>query len=149
MNLKIVGILCICLIILIIPHYNEASKLVLVGKFYTKNSADNNLKKNALLEKFVENGKQKEIQLKKYEDVIKNLFNDITKLNEKIEVLNNSNMSLQSKLQQQHLYYENKDKKTEQVKKKEFSKVSKKVINTNRPEIGNIYSKSLKKMSKN
>ena len=149
MNVKIISIISIILLILLIPHYSQDSKLVLIGKFYTKNSADNHSKKEILLQKLIENGKDKQVQINKYEDVIKNLFNDITNLKQKVEVLNNSNMSLQSKLQQQHLYYENKDKKTEQNKKKEFSKVSKKVINTKRPEIGNIYSKSLKKMSKN
>ena len=149
MNLKIIGVLFVILLIIVIPHYNNSSNLVILGRFYTKSSAENNSNKNKLLEKLIESGKDKQSQLKKYEEVIQNLFNDNTDLKSKIEVLDNSNKSLQSKLQQQHLYYENKDKTDKKTKKQEFAKVSKKVINTKRPEIGNIYSKSLKKMKKN
>ena len=37
-------------------------------------------------------------------------------------------------------------KKQEKIKKEEFKSVSKNVINTSRPEIGNMFSKSLKKL---
>lgn len=142
-------ILCIIIIIFYIPHYDIDSNMILFGQFYTTNEVEdftklisNSKSQINTLENDIENYIKRNLSLNNDNSILKT---NIEHLNSEISQLKQSNQVLQYKIQQQHEYYEKKDKTEEKTKKEEFTRVSKKVINTSRPELGNMFSKSIKK----
>jgi hypothetical protein len=144
-------VIIICFIVFT-PHYNLNADLCIFGNFYTELEAKTYLNTN-------NNNIDDNNNLSKDNDTLKSSLNSLTQKlaikNKELEnFLQNNNkyqkdiQTLKFKLQQQHDFYEVKEKKQEQKKKTEFAQVSKKTINLKRPEIGNMFSKSLKKTSK-
>lgn len=150
-NAKFILLVVICFV-LFVPHYDLDGNMVLCGNFYTKIHS----------EAYKDTQNQYNTNKKELLDSIKHLKQTIhtqsnklyeketevsllTKEKEKLEV---DVQTLQFKIKQQHDFYEIKEKKQEEKKKTEFAQVSKKTINIQRPEIGNMFSKSLKKTSK-
>lgn len=144
-------ILCVILFITCVPHYDDERNIVLFGQFY---SLEDVSQYHDVIEDYEDKINHLETELQHVTKSNKfSTFNNsqlektVQQLTSEIDQLKQSNQVLQYKIQQQHEYYEKKDKEEVKVKKEDFSRVSKKVINTSRPEIGNMYSKSIKKKS--
>tara|TARA_Y100000389_G_C17399410_1_gene484452 strand:- start:114 stop:590 length:477 start_codon:yes stop_codon:yes gene_type:complete len=150
-NIKCILLTIICLI-LFVPHYDLDGNLVLCGNFYSKINSEA-FKQQKTTHSNTQNDLLKTIDtLKKSLHSISNKLNtkeqDIRSLEEDKKKLEIDVQTLQFKIKQQHDFYEIKEKKDEEKKKTEFAQVSKKTINIKRPEIGNMFSKSLKKTTK-
>ena len=146
-------------IIYFIPHYDDTGKYKLFGIYYnTKhinkiNKSENNNKK---LKKVLENYKNKNNSLsqkfKNFSEKLKNNQKNITFLQSKNSNLENNISVLKSQLNQQQNFIktqniEHKQENTQKefIKKRQFSNVSKNTITNERPKLGNMYSKALKK----
>ena len=149
MNIKYTDIIILLFIIFCcIPHYDEDSSIVLIGIFYSKKKSkfySDLLNFNKIL-------KQKNKSLEQSNNslnlTIKKIYNQHTQCLDELEKIKNNKQELSFKLEQKENFIKSQEKirKNNNNKKKEgFSRVSKKNINNKRPEIGNIYSKSLKK----
>lgn len=145
-------ILIIICIIILIPHYNLKGELCLIGNFYTKLDSltfisTQNKNQNDInnLQQIIDNLK---FTIDSLQNKLSEKINDISSLTENNKKLQTNVQTLQFKIKQQHEFYEVKKKKKEEKKKTEFAQVSKKTINLKRPEIGNMFSKSLKKTKK-
>lgn len=148
-------IIIVFVIFCCIPHYDKNCNFALVGQFYSKETSETfkNLTTtmntdNISLSQQITSLQQENQQLKQ---TIQNIFSKHTTCLQDLENANQIKETLQFKIEQQHQFQENEKKikqKEKKHKKEGFSKVSKKLINTKRPEIGNLYSKSLKKSSK-
>ncbi len=145
---KYLIVIIICIIIFI-PHYNTKSELCFFGNFYTKlDSLTYFNDKNKIINDINTLSSKTNTQ----KSLIYNLQNKLSDKQTEINNLIHNNkklethlQTLQFKIKQQHEFYEVKKKKKEEKKKTDFAQVSKKTINLKRPEIGNMFSKSLKK----
>jgi len=145
----IIIIICICIFV---PHYDTQGNLCFFGNFYSKIYA------NIFLEKMKKITTDKEMILntitklendtKKCHKKNKDVLNENLLYKKQIDKLNIDIQTLQFKIKQQHEFYEIQGKQKEEKKKTDFARVSKKTINLKRPEIGNMFSKSLKKTKK-
>lgn len=131
-------IFCFAVFLVVVPHYDEDGKQVLIGKFYTTRSSKINKKENEL-----KNWENKNVTY--LTSRIVTLQKNKQDLEEKNKVLTEQIDVLTNKLTQQENFYKNKKEETEQIKKVSFSNVSKKQVNTQRPEFGNSFSKAIKK----
>tara|TARA_E500000178_G_scaffold299774_1_gene307640 strand:- start:9 stop:482 length:474 start_codon:yes stop_codon:yes gene_type:complete len=145
----IIIVICICIFV---PHYDTQGNLCFFGNFYSKTYA------NIFLEKMKKITTDKEMILNtinKLENDTKicyqknrNILNENKLYKKEIDKLKIDIQTLQFKIKQQHEFYEIQEKQKEEKKKTDFARVSKKTINLKRPEIGNMFSKSLKKTKK-
>ena len=146
-----------------LPHYDEHGEYALFGTYYNVDhilkikKSKNNSKK---LKKIVNNYKNKNIFLEKkinnfseqYKDNEKNTKQNISYLQSQNQKLKNNIGVLKSKLDQQQDFIKNQNiehkqenEQKEFIKKRQFSNVSKNTITNERPQFGNMFSKSLKK----
>ena len=147
----------------LVPHYDDNGKYKLFGTHYTtkhihqlnKSKEDNkNLKKmmtnyknknNSLSNKFKNfSEKYKNIQ-KNHQDDINNLKSQNDNLKSNINLLKSQLNQQQDFIKTQNIEHKQENKQKEFIKKRQFSNVSKNNITNERPQLGNMYSKSLKK----
>lgn len=142
-------------IIIYIPHYNSEGKYVFFGTFYTKNEAKYLIKYNKInsdyvdLESKLSSSKTKEnLFLNKLEDTIQkneNLNNEVDELNSQIDLLKSKFSQQEQFIQNQVKEEKNQKVKKEKVKKTQFADVSKKIVNNDRPQFGNMFANNIKK----
>ena len=136
----------LCMLIYI-PHYNEHGTYSFFGKFYTRNEALQTSRVAVLT--------QDNKHLDDKYNMIKNNYQSILqKHNTEVDKLNTHNDLLQSKLNQQQDFIskgksKQKSKSNSKTKDKtQFSEVSKNIINTDRPSLGNMISNNIKKITR-
>ena len=139
----------------LVPHYDEKGEYKLFGEYYdTKhilqlktnqsknkkliNIIDSQKNKNISLQQKFQNLSQTTQNLKLLEKENKNLKNNIDLLKSKLD-------QQQQFIQTQNIEHKQENKQKQFIKKRQFSNVSKNNITNERPQLGNMYSKSLKK----
>ena len=145
-----------------IPHYDESGKYKLFGKYYNKEHITKEKKmtkmdnKNEKLKKILNNYKTQNLSMRqkfknfseKYKNNQKNLYNLETQnqnLTKNISVLKSQLSQQQEFIKNQNIEHKQENKQKQFIKKRQFSNVSKTNISNKRPQLGNMFSKSLKK----
>jgi hypothetical protein len=152
--LMVVCVICLGIIIYI-PHYNINGKYVFFGTFYTKNEANYVNKYNKINSDYVD-VESKLASSKTNENLflnkLENTLQKNEKLNNEVEELNSRIDLLKSKFNQQEQFIQNQVKeeknqkvKKAKVKKTQFADVSKKIVNNDRPQFGNMFANNIKK----
>ncbi len=149
-------------IIYLIPHYDESGKYKLFGSYYdTKHilKIKKSEKDNKKLKKILENYKNKNNSLttkyknfsEKHKNIQKDnqtninyLQNQNKNLKDNIEVLKYKLNQQQEFIKNQTVEHKQENKQKEFIKKRQFSNVSKNNITNERPQLGNMFSKSIK-----
>ena len=166
-NNLIIILICISIFIItslsfifcLVPHYDDNGKYKLFGTYYnTKHimKLDKYNVNNKKLKKMVENYKNKNNSLsqkfKNFSEKLKNNQQNISFLQTQNANLKNNVNLLKSQLNQQqdfiktqNIEHKQENKQKEFIKKRQFSNVSKNNITNERPQLGNMFSKSLKK----
>lgn len=131
-----------------IPHYDENGNYKLFGKHKSKEEALYFYKfneTNSINLKYESKISSHEAKEKFYLEKIKSLNEDLDKVQENSDLL-------KSKFDQQEKYIKEQNVKKVQTKKKankdkktRFADVSKKIVNNDRPQFGNMFSNNIKK----
>ena len=131
-----------------IPHYDEYGNYKLFGQFRTK---DEVIYLNKYKEINIQNI-QYESKISSYESKENFYLEKIKSLNEKLGQVQENSDLLKSKFDQQEKYIKEQNVKKVQTKKKankdkktRFADVSKKIVNNDRPQFGNMFSNNIKK----
>ena len=170
-NSLLIILLSVCVFILTssafifyaLPHYDEHGEYTLFGTYYNIDhilklkKSKNNSKK---LKKIVNNYKNKNISLEKKMYNFSEQYKHNEKTNQQnISYLQSQNQNLKSNIgvlksqldqqqdfiKTQNIEHKQENKQKEFIKKRQFSNVSKNTITNERPQFGNMFSKSLKK----
>ena len=170
-NIMFMSLLCVGVFLLtsisflfyLVPHYDESGNYKLIGRYYNTehiSKLDKSNQNNKKLKKMIENYKTKNNSLSKKIKNFSEKYKNIQKNNQKnIDKLQSQNNSLQSNIgvlrsqlsqqqefiKNQNIEHKQENKQKEFIKKRQFSNVSKNNITNERPQLGNMYSKSLKK----
>jgi len=156
---------CSVFIFYFLPHYDQGGKYKLFGKYYNREhiTQQNKIKKlqkvdkkNEKLKKIVNNYKNQNLSMRqkfknfseKYKNNQKNLYHLETQnqnLSKNISVLKSQLNQQQEFIKNQNIEHKQENKQKQFIKKRQFSNVSKTNITNKRPELGNMFSKSLKK----
>ncbi len=135
----------LCMLIYV-PHYTEYGTYTIFGTFYTKNEALQTRRNQLLQSDYIDLEERYKNIANRYDKILDNYKSSETN----IEKINKQNDLLKSKLNQQENFIreQSKSKKSESKakdnKKTIFSDVSKTIINNERPQIGNMFSKNIK-----
>ena len=162
-------ITCSVFIFYFLPHYDENGKYSLFGKYYNKQHITNkkkiknmdnkikNMDKNKeKLKKLLNNYKTQNFsmneKLKNFSEKYKNnqknlqiLETQNNNLSKNINVLKSQLNQQQEFIKNQNIEHKQENKQKQFIKKRQFSNVSKTNITNERPQLGNMFSKSLKK----
>ena len=158
-NVSVFILTSLIFIYVFIPHYNEEGEYKLFGSYYNNKHTkkiNNFSKNNEKLKNSIENYKNKNKSLiqnnKNFLETIKNNQQNLDYLQKQNNNLTQNISVLKSQLNQQQEFIKNQNiehkqekKQKEFIKKRQFSNVSKTNITNDRPQLGNMYSKSLKK----
>lgn len=148
-----------------LPHYDDSGKYKLFGKYYNKEhiTQQKKIKKlqkvdknNQKLKKILNNYKTKNLSIsqkfknfsEKFNNNQKNLYHLETQnqnLSKNISVLKSQLNQQQEFIKNQNIEHKQENKQKQFIKKRQFSNVSKTNITNKRPQLGNMFSKSLKK----
>ena len=154
-------ITCSVFIFYFLPHYDEGGKYTLFGKYYNKEHIFKQKKmtkidkNNQKLKKILNNYKTQNFsmsqKLKNFSEKYKNNQKNISHLETQNQNLSKNINVLKSQLNQQQEFIKNQNiehkqenKQKQFIKKRQFSNVSKTNISNERPQLGNMFSKSLK-----